>query len=150
MSAYGPSAPRSVDSSILPTQILDLKSRSDATEGSGSTHLAVYHLTAQTIPYELSTYLYETFQDELDSGSTYPQEYPMTRSGFDVYFLGNDLFVGILVWGSHAIDYTLERAQNGREWNACVGGTYYVSMLHFHFASCCSVMNIFICGCAGA
>lgn len=142
MSAYGPSQPRSTNAPILETQFLKLKLKDGTKPFSESeysiqtsehAHLAVYHLTAHTIPPELAAYLYEIFQEELESGMTYPQEYPMSRSGFDTYFLGNDLFVGVLTGNTQTDDCcSIEQVRNGREWNDCVGGTYYVSHLNVY------------------
>ncbi|GJJ08460.1 hypothetical protein Clacol_002678 [Clathrus columnatus] len=138
MSAYGPPPSRPTDLPILPTQILELKAKdarasmtsgvveNETQEGSEKGYLAVYHLAEHNMPSELATYLYETFQAELEKGMTYPQEYPMTSSGFDVYFLGNDVFVGVLVKNTITVISNIEQARDGREWNACVGGTYYV------------------------
>ncbi|KAF8500689.1 hypothetical protein BU17DRAFT_34520, partial [Hysterangium stoloniferum] len=89
---------------------------------------SIHHLISATIPYALAGHLYATFQAELDRGVTYPREHPMTRQGFDTYFLGSDCFVGIL----HASDkapaagVSLEEAAEGKDWEQTVGGVYYV------------------------
>jgi len=79
----------------------------------------------------LATILYETFQDELERGATYPQEFPMSRNAFDAYFLGNDCFVGILhppeFVPPQDIKFSIENARNSRDWNECLAGAYYVS-----------------------
>lgn len=130
MSAYGPSTPRQTNGPLISTKFLTLKPSGTHNR---SQLLSVHHLTGATIPSALAAILYNIFQDELERGATYPQEYPMTRSAFDVYFLGNDFFVGILHPDDFVppsqetqIQFSVEEARNDRQWADCVAGAYYV------------------------
>ncbi|KAF8583828.1 hypothetical protein K439DRAFT_1390119 [Ramaria rubella] len=141
MSAYGPSPPR--HGPLLPSKHFTLLPKSTSFTASPGTaltasvaprvasppasSLSVHHLTSATIPPSLADHLYVQFQAELERGNTYPQEYPMTRTAFDAYFLGNDVFVGVVQFPNYiAVDCTLNEARGDREWEQCVGGAYYI------------------------
>lgn len=101
--------------------------------------LTIHHLTldsAQLLP-GLIDYLNATFAQEVECGMTYPQEGEIGRAAFEGYFFAGDVFVGIPIiadeigWkrqgGVRLIDLGVEVARNGRAWEDCVGGFYYVS-----------------------
>ncbi|KIJ51320.1 hypothetical protein M422DRAFT_26737 [Sphaerobolus stellatus SS14] len=126
MSAYGPSAPR--HGPLLLPKCLPLKKTPRITSDNyNNRSLSVHHLTLKTVPPQLADLLYSNFQDELERGATYPQEYPITRSAFDSYFLGNDCFVGIVHPAIlHSAPEFIEEAQGDRRWEDCFAGAYYV------------------------
>ena len=105
-------------------------------------YLTIHHLTlatAEKLP-GLISYLHNSFAEELERGRTYPQEIlqgeTYTQQTFEGYFFAADALVAItahdesLVEGKQdgsAIETTLDQAQNGRNWEDCLAGIYYVS-----------------------
>jgi len=143
MSAYGAIPPR--HSAALPATCWTLRAKPqtqtqrpsgpDATLSTLS--LTVHHITASTAPPALAALLYAQFDAELERGSTYPQENPITRAAFEAYFLAADVFVGVLEIPHRAPangddaqsqvgSLTIEEARGARQWEDCVGGAYYV------------------------
>ncbi|CAE6476810.1 unnamed protein product [Rhizoctonia solani] len=59
--------------------------------------ILVMHLTKETAPDDLVGLLHKEFEQELESGQTYPQEGPMDRAAFEAYFFSADVFVGLII-----------------------------------------------------
>jgi hypothetical protein len=86
----------------------------------------------------LFNYLHSIFADEVDKGLTYPQEDMRDPAAFGTYFFGGDVLVAIAgrgdppaieseVRGVREIEQSPNAARNGRTWEECVAGFYYVS-----------------------
>ncbi|KAB5592475.1 L-azetidine-2-carboxylic acid acetyltransferase [Ceratobasidium theobromae] len=91
--------------------------------------ILVVHLTRESAPSELIKLLHEDFEEELESGKTYPQEGPMGRTAFEAYFFAADVFVGVLVptaEAGSAENESIEKARAGRDWDESVVGSYYI------------------------
>lgn len=113
--------------------------------------LTTHPLTSHTAPIELAQFLHGVFNEELAStcrlfrfllsltletskgGRTYPQEGPQSLDAFTAYFFGAATIIGIvspcpepLVEDGTPVELTLEQACDGRAWEVCVGGTFYV------------------------
>jgi hypothetical protein len=84
--------------------------------------------------------MYAEFAAELgrDEGRTYPQESPMSRSEFEVYFFARDVIVGIgedrsgkveadgtVLEGERGVNALLG-AKGERNWVDVIAGFYYV------------------------
>jgi hypothetical protein len=97
----------------------------DATVSAPTRNLTVFHARLHTIPSNLLQLLYETFEEELEKGLTYPQEGPIGRDGFEGYFFGKDVFIG-QVTDEHGGGTGLEAVDKGQDWLDRVIGAYYV------------------------
>lgn len=90
----------------------------------------VVHVTKQSAPSELVGLLHQGFEEELESGKTYPQEGPMDRAAFEAYFFAADVFVGMAVPDQEAValaqENSIEKVRAGRSWDESVAGSYYV------------------------
>lgn len=119
MSAYGTiSAPLTRPKAPLATRSYPLKAKPGHT-------ILVLHLTRQTAPSELVGLLHEEFEQELESGKTYPQEGPMDRATFESYFFAADVFVGMIVPNESAAALEgadVEKIRDGRSWDESVVG----------------------------
>lgn len=104
------------------------------------------------MPQPLGTYLHAVFNDELATGKTYPQEGPMEREAWEGYYCAALVVVGVVVddeqlptavaagredeatgrrleigdQGGNNAAKLLETLANGRSWEECVGGCYYM------------------------
>jgi hypothetical protein len=124
MSAYGSIAPKS-SSQLLATTWRH--------PNASQQHVIIHHLTlkaAQELP-GLIDHLGATFIQEIEDGLTYPQEV-MSPELFTAYFFAADVLVAIVADGSVAKDgeetsATVEATVQGRSWDECVVGYYYVS-----------------------
>lgn len=111
--------------------------------------ITIHHLTIETakpVP-GLVEYLSSVFSAEVEAGFTYPQEGPYDQAAFEAYFFAADAFVAILdvkaneepapkddsddaIVDSEIIELSSSTsiidAANGRPWNECVMGYYYV------------------------
>ncbi|ORY90396.1 hypothetical protein BCR43DRAFT_499242 [Syncephalastrum racemosum] len=67
---------------------------------------------------ELVKHLHQLFNGEIEAGSTYPQEFPLSEEQFNDYFLGYDAFV-------LSKDGPIEPGQS-YDWNDKILGMYYV------------------------
>ncbi|KAK7045539.1 hypothetical protein VNI00_007371 [Paramarasmius palmivorus] len=123
MSAYG--AIERNNATILP---------STAWRDKNQTLVTIHHLslsTAKLLP-GLIDYLGEVFAKEVEDGRTYPQEGPIDLDSFQKYFFAADVLVAIK--GTHSdgfedaaeVQIGIEEARNGRTWQECVSGYYYV------------------------
>ncbi|KAH9944762.1 hypothetical protein B0H21DRAFT_694559 [Amylocystis lapponica] len=107
-------------------------------------YLTVHHLTltdALAFP-GLVPYLHAVFADELERGLTYPQEIlpgeVYTQTMFEAYYFAGDVLVAVI--GEDTVDAAdgtqvdpgaerdtgIETARNGRSWETCIAGCYYV------------------------
>lgn len=119
MSAYGAiSAPLTRPKAPLQNRLYPLKANP------GNTVL-VLHITQQTAPSELVSLLHVEFEQELESGKTYPQEGPMDRAMFEAYFFAADVFVGMIESDESAAALEgadVEKVRAGRSWDESVVG----------------------------
>lgn len=135
MSAYGAITTRRRPAEPLASTVWLCKPRA---EPDAPTHLTLHHLTlagAGALP-GLVPYLHACFAAELERGMTYPQEIvpgePYTQALFEGYFFAADVVVAIVGQGSApGADGTVARegveaVRNGRSWEECVAGVYYV------------------------
>ncbi|CDK25513.1 unnamed protein product [Kuraishia capsulata CBS 1993] len=58
--------------------------------------------TADEIPEKLKEVLFKTFNDELERGDTYPQEFPASYEEFDAYWL--HYFVAVMLEGNLSVE----------------------------------------------
>ncbi|KAF8608259.1 hypothetical protein BDV93DRAFT_519308 [Ceratobasidium sp. AG-I] len=123
MSAYGAiSAPVTRPKAPLQTRLYPLK----ADPGNS---VLVLHLTRETAPSELVGLLHKEFEQEIESGKTYPQEGPMDRATFEAYFFAADVFVGMIISDKSAAALEgadVEKVRGERSWDESVVGSYYV------------------------
>ncbi|EKM53410.1 uncharacterized protein PHACADRAFT_259773 [Phanerochaete carnosa HHB-10118-sp] len=133
MSAYGAVISRNRPAAPLASTAWLCKPRASV-----PTHLTLHHLTlasASMLP-GLVPYLHRCFADELERGATYPQEIlpgePYTQAQFETYYFAADVIVGIVGLGDApdsdgaAVQGGVEEARQGRGWEECVAGVYYV------------------------
>ncbi|KAI0359638.1 hypothetical protein OH77DRAFT_1395107 [Trametes cingulata] len=141
MSAYGAITTRTSAASPLPSTTWRLASkRPDAPK-----HLSLHHITLQTAQKfpGLLDYLHRVFADELERGQTYPQEIlpgeTYTRTQFDAYWFAADVLIAVtgLPTSDGAADpldapdgsqiqIGFAEAVEGRAWEDCIAGCYYV------------------------
>ncbi|GBE81053.1 hypothetical protein BKA93DRAFT_812063 [Sparassis latifolia] len=136
MSAYGailgPSRTVTLPSTLW--HLRTTRTRSDVN------HLTIHHLTVSTalaLP-GLLPYLHAVFADELDRGLSYPQEILAgeiyTEEMFKAYYFAGDVLIAVLGDGKEdskahdggEISQGIEEARNGRSWEDCIAGCYYV------------------------
>lgn len=129
MSAYG-DIKRLVKNAPLSSTIW----KSDAQNGKETSYITVHHLTllaARQLPGFLE-YLGAVFAKEVEDGLTYPQEGEMGQETFEAYFFAADVFVGIVGGppsaerAEAASQLSIEEARDGRTWEECIAGYYYV------------------------
>ncbi|EIN06582.1 hypothetical protein PUNSTDRAFT_72627 [Punctularia strigosozonata HHB-11173 SS5] len=104
-------------------------------------YLTIHHLTlARALNYSgLLDYLHKVFAEEIERGTTYPQETLQgelyTRQDFEAYFFAADVLLAIIGHDKTTVedrdgvietDVQLENARYEREWEECVAGFYYV------------------------
>ncbi|KAF5393361.1 hypothetical protein D9757_000521 [Collybiopsis confluens] len=132
MSAYGAIERSSATASPLPSTVWSTRSPDE--------HVTVHHLREASADPDLVQYLANVFIQELHEGRTYPQEGASFDSvAFKNYFLAQDLFVGIATTlaarghvesgaDSDVVETSLriDEARDGRSWDECVVGCYYV------------------------
>ena len=132
MSAYG-AIPRPVASTTtLPSTAWPC--RLNLKQPDLSTRLSIYHLTLDTalsFP-DLVEYLRAIFALDIEAGRTYPQETIEGEGVFEGYFFAADVFLAIIGEGEATdgeveIDVGIEVSRQGRSWEDCVAGFYYVS-----------------------
>ena len=138
MSAYGKFTSRRQVKGTLATTIWHCKPRAGV-----STYVTIHHLTlGRAATFDgLVSYLHGCFAEEVERGMTYPQEIlqgeSYTQTMFEDYFFAGDVLLAIAgseemperkVDGSE-VQITLEEAKNGRSWEECVAGLYYVRIL---------------------
>lgn len=79
----------------------------------------------------LLEYLHPTFAQEVEDGRTYPQEGAVDQDAFEKYFFAADVILGIVGSGNEIQEGeevgSLEESRQGRSWEECVGGFYYVN-----------------------
>ncbi|KIY46606.1 acyl-CoA N-acyltransferase [Fistulina hepatica ATCC 64428] len=128
MSAYG--AIRRTKSSTLPSTLWPLKREID-----GKTHLTIHHVDLEIARTHtgLVEYLYAVFSHVLEQGDTYPQEGPISQDTFEAYFFAADVLIALCVGETQPVVYQgnetslwLEGAKDGRSWEDCIAGFYYV------------------------
>lgn len=98
-------------------------------------HLTVHHLTLATalsLP-GLIDHLRGIFSLDIEAGRTYPQETITGEGVFEAYFFGADVFIGLAGDGEASIkddtketNVTIEDVRQGKNWEDCVAGFYYV------------------------
>jgi hypothetical protein len=127
MSAYGaiarPQRNGSLPPLLLPSHAPNIEATLQAQP------LAIYHLTSTDAPVALIELLWKEFTDEVDRGTTYPQEGPMSLEAFIGYFFAADVFVGLSVTGlspGAQPPVSITEAKGDRTWDDCVLGFYYV------------------------
>jgi hypothetical protein len=144
MSAYGAITGLSSRPALAST-IWPIKPSKTST--SRPSYLTLHHLNlsrASELP-GLIDRLHSAFAHILEDGMTYPQEVlegePYTRAAFDAYFFAGDVIVAIAGQGDwngelsrighiQPVDIDVKQAANGRSWEECVVGFYYVSSGH--------------------
>jgi hypothetical protein len=103
--------------------------------------VTIHHIdraAVERIQSGLFDYLHSIFSNEVDKGLTYPQEDISDAAAFGAYFFGGDVLVAIAGKGDppaieseergvREIEQSLDTARNGRTWEECVAGFYYVS-----------------------
>ena len=97
--------------------------------------LKIHHLTlaaARSLP-GLIEHLRAVFTLEIKAGRTYPQETLDGDGAFEAYFFAADVFLAIVGDGEVAQDAielneTVEESQQGRNWDDCIAGFYYVGI----------------------
>ncbi|KAF9819566.1 hypothetical protein IEO21_02030 [Rhodonia placenta] len=137
MSAYG-AIQRTASSEPLASTIWHLKDKGHGEHDS----VTIHHLTlsrARSLP-GLVEYLHAVFADELARGLTYPQEIlpgeTYTQETFEAYYFAADVLVAVQGESENtlsfkhpegqAVSYGIDAERNGRRWEACVAGCYYV------------------------
>ncbi|KAI0941689.1 hypothetical protein AcW1_003507 [Taiwanofungus camphoratus] len=142
MSAYGaiPKPSCSETSCPLPSTLWHLKSKD--TCSTSHNYVTIHHLTLATARAlsGLLPYLHAVFADELERGLTYPQEIlpgeTYTQDTFETYYFAADVLVAVIGEidllkkpkgndGSE-VQCGIEEATNGRKWENCIAGCYYV------------------------
>ncbi|KAJ7076821.1 hypothetical protein B0H15DRAFT_925045 [Mycena belliarum] len=125
MSAYGAIA-RDVLTDPLPATFWGIQRHP-------STYVTLHHLTApiaKSLP-GLMEYLAAVMAKEIEDGLTYPQE-TMHPDAFEAYFFSGDVFLAIAHTGTiggpenSETDLTIEEAKQGRAWEECIAGYFYV------------------------
>jgi len=130
MSAYG-AITRAKQSDALPPLRLPAPSSDDPVTSHPPPPLIVYHLTLTTASPDLVTLLWKEFSDEVERGTTYPQEGPITREAFESYFFAGDVFVALSLLDGDAlkgITPPITEVKGDRNWEECILGFYYVSL----------------------
>jgi hypothetical protein len=98
-----------------------------------SKQLTIHHLTLDIARSQkgLIPYLREVFVGEIEAGRTYPQETMQGEGVFEAYFFSADVFLAIVseraTEDTNEINAGIEDCRNGRDWEDCVAGFYYVS-----------------------
>ena len=119
MSAYG------VISAPLTRPKAPLQARTYPLKANPGNTVLVLHVTRETAPTELVGLLHEEFEQELESGKTYPQEGPMDRAIFEAYFFAADVFVGMIASDESAASLEgadVDKVREGRSWDESVVG----------------------------
>ncbi|KAG7535963.1 hypothetical protein FFLO_03561 [Filobasidium floriforme] len=111
--------------------------------------LTCFPVTRETLPEGAGEYLWGLFNEELATGKTYPQEAPVTLPDFLSYFFGATCILGIVssspsspsssstseeecksvedpTKDSPSENITIEEAVEGRGWEECLVGCYYI------------------------
>lgn len=151
MSAYGAiSRPFHAPKTPLSPTLWSIPQKNGGVNSSPSC-ITLHHFIPSNISQsDLVGTLYEEFADEVERGTTYPQEVlpagtRLSREAFESYFFAGDVFVAIIggsalaskhtkasieVEGvqAHVLDgpFHLDAAKADREWSDCVAGFYYV------------------------
>lgn len=143
MSAYG-AIRRPNHSGPLPSTVWQLNAKRDSASDVGIGSLTIHHLTlssAHTLR-GLLEYLHAVFADELERGLTYPQEIlpgeSYTLDMFEAYYFSGDVLVAVLGdsegpspkadHDGKEIPNGIDAARNGRRWEDCIAGCYYVGI----------------------
>ncbi|KAJ7072650.1 hypothetical protein C8F01DRAFT_1104797 [Mycena amicta] len=127
MSAYGSIAKSTTLSGPLPSTIWRMRAGAEP-------YVSVHHLTlatAKSFP-GLVEYLGTVMALVVEEGQTYPQE-TLVLDAFEAYFFAGDVFIAMIPEsGATAADEgtevseTIGEARQGRSWEACVAGYYYI------------------------
>jgi hypothetical protein len=140
MSAYGPTQPQP-QRPPLPSTLWLLTNSSQVTNKPSSpfTHLTLHHLTKSAVEKidGLLEFTHETFAAEVEAGMTYPQEIAYgekyTREAFEAYIWGADVVIAIGAVGDISgklngtvVEGGVLEAKQGRSWEECLVGFYYV------------------------
>jgi hypothetical protein len=139
MSAYGALSSKTSSIPPLASTVWPVTSRA----GGGASHVTIHHLTlarAAALPGLLDT-LHAAFAAIIEEGMTYPQEIlqgeAYTRDAFDAYFMAADVIVAVAGHGNAPASVSdsaavvevqsgIDEARDGRSWDECVAGFYYV------------------------
>jgi len=134
MSAYG-AISRAQRTSYLPSTIWG----GPREELEAESFVTIHHIDrfVEHTQTGLFSYLHSIFANEVDKGLTYPQEDIRDPEAFRAYFFGGDVLVAIAGSGDspaiksdhrgvREIELGLDAARDGRTWEACVAGFYYV------------------------
>jgi len=132
MSAYGSISNPNKTRLPLPSTAWPVRTMNQA-----NPYITIHHLTLSTalaLP-GLVEYLHAEFASDVEAGMTYPQEGAMGKDDFEAYFFAADVLVGILGHKAspefadgmmHEVDLGVDETKNGRTWEDCVIGFYYV------------------------
>jgi hypothetical protein len=99
-----------------------------------SKQLTIHHLTLATARSHqgLVDYLHTVLALDIEAGRTYPQETLEGEGVFEAYFFAADVFLAIVgdreaIEDVKEVNVSVEDSRNGRSWDDCVAGFYYVS-----------------------
>ncbi|KAH8093932.1 hypothetical protein BXZ70DRAFT_1072745 [Cristinia sonorae] len=132
MSAYGAITRSTKPQEVLPTTLWK----------SAKGYVTTHHLTlasASALP-GLLPFLHSCFAEELERGMTYPQEIlqgeTYTQHMFEAYYFAADVIVAVVGQDVNAVGekingevvsgLDIEAARNGRSWQECIAGCYYI------------------------
>jgi hypothetical protein len=145
MSAYG-EIKRTHSAAPLPSTTWAHPAADDGRHG--GVYITVHHLTlptARALP-GLLNYLAAVFAKEVEGGLTYPQEDKMHQETFEAYFFAADVFVGVVgqspgtattAAGADRQTLDIEKERDGRMWEECIAGFYYVRITG---RCCCNIL----------
>jgi hypothetical protein len=142
MSPYG-AIPRPVSSqsldSVLPRHaVLTSKSNADPSTES-STNVTLFRIASkdETLDSTSETYtlsgakhaslveaMHQVFNDEVERGDTYPQEFVLSNEEFEGYFFSGDAFV--LIKGRHDQALAVDARDKPKDWNQDLLGFFYI------------------------
>ncbi|KAF5348702.1 hypothetical protein D9758_006778 [Tetrapyrgos nigripes] len=137
MSAYGTFTRSTGDyqlGAILPSTIW-CTNVSSSNNTPDRPYITIHHVTlTNALPAPgLISHLASVFGAVVEEGRTYPQEDVITVDSFEKYFFAEDVFIAVQAMGTinsekdaSVTSLTLDEARNGREWETCVVGFYYV------------------------
>ncbi|KAJ7106053.1 hypothetical protein C8R43DRAFT_218374 [Mycena crocata] len=133
MSAYGAIVRSGSDVSTAPLLSTFWDIRRAAGETAVQPYVTVHHLTSATAELleGLVEYLGAVMAQEVEDGRTYPQEI-MSLDNFRSYFFAGDVLVAIVGADGTAgpegteTSLTIQETRQGRSWEECVAGYYYV------------------------
>lgn len=99
-----------------------LKARHATLPKVDSAGITLYPITGgpSSVPKDLVKFLHVEFSAEIERGSTYPMEQPMSLEQFAEYWFGTFAVLAVLD------EEGLEGLQEGRDWEKVCLGTFYI------------------------